>query len=61
MTESQYYYNKYKSLGLCTKCGRNAGVTDTKPMGTLAGSRTAGCLYTAGLWRAKGVMKNEQK
>lgn len=23
MTESQYYYNKYKSLGLCSKCGRN--------------------------------------
>ena len=23
MTESQYYYNKYKSLGLCTKCGKN--------------------------------------
>lgn len=23
MTESKYYYNKYKALGLCVKCGRN--------------------------------------
>ena len=23
MTESQFYYNKYKTLGLCVKCGKN--------------------------------------